>query len=981
MKKILSLLLTLSLISPLRFAYAQEPNANSYAAEYLKQMEGVTDQEKVREIRETILSREDIDMGVRIEIVKEVGEKHLANIEAEGNREIAWIRAEAAISAAIRLANYGCAAFVPAYKDPAKIAAVDSFAETILQGKARDAIVKIVDNGDWSGFAHVAADVGVGAAVGYVLDPQFLRPIIQNTPLKNGVLKISENPALREKIGLYTTKASDLYDDIYRNLQPKIGKMKGELADLYRKLNKAAGKEERASVNAAIAKMEQEIADLGEQVSKKQLEVGNLENVIEKLTYDFQQSAQAVADQLISQVDDAIQDLWAKKREFNGTSFEDLQNFVANQVGDMAVTVGESLLRIVDSATEKYVTEKMNAADREYDRNAARIENEYESGRIVLKGGVEESVYIDNTTGEIILTDDDKIPANILDSVFDTLPTEAQSAVAIAIDEFVKQTSSVEGSDGDENLGEKIGALVKEKLAEAYEKGEEWVENGGIRDLIKKEVDKLTEGKLSEADQQHILNMVDGICNANKDGGQSFIDSLGKDGVPVATTFAINALKKQISDALPTDQADVVNGMLDALGKSTNSAELKQNVLAELQKLIAEKIPFENSANVLNGVLDKIANNQAVDVLATIPELGKCIAIDELKAILAQHLDPEVAKKISDILEGVAKNGVQGGVDAALEEAYALIDKYAPGTASAEQLKKILGDTVAGKVTAVDINGAATAFVSDYAKQLIDKSGLPPEAADLAKTAIDGLAENGLNGLTDNIGDYIEGYVADKLGDDAGNAVGEVFDAVVTPGGDAWAEIVKQAPTIGKAIGQKVLANVEKVAVEQLTKWINQCPTLKKVLNALGITPAGVVKGVKNVLGVLWQNRGDFSKAITQLSKMAVGFLKEIAKNLINSLIQWGIKAIFNNLVKPAVNWAAELIARWSDSTDFSLLSKGLDYLRQQLNKVKSMETITIKTDPIPGKIVNWIESKVKKPQSNVGGGSTTVITGGTTVK
>lgn len=571
--------------------------------------------------------------------------------------------------------------------------------------------------------------------------------------------------------------------------------------------------------------------------------------------------------------------------------------------------------------------------------------------------------------------DPSNVAPNILNAAFDELPTESKGAIEIAIDAFVNQTSGLEGGD-DKGLGARIGDFVKQTVNDAIAKGEDWVQNGGIRDLLQKQVAKMTDGKLSAADQQHVQSMIDGLCNVNTDGGKSFVQSLGEDGVPVATSLAVNALKNQVSASLPADQADVINGLIDVLKDSSTSAELKQNAIALLQKEISEKVPYENSAKAINDILDKIANNQAVDTLESIKDLGKNIAVDALKDVLTKNIDPNVAAKINNILDGVAQGGVQGGIDAALQEVNALIDQHAPGADSAAQLKQLVADAVAGTATTADFKNTATAVVSDAAKALLDKSGLPPEIADLAKTAIDGLAENGLTGLTGNVGDYIEDYVASKLGDDAGKAVGEIFDAVVTPGKDAWGEVLKQAPTIGKAIGQKVLSEVEKVAADQINKWIAKCPTLKKIFDALGINGKGIVNGIKNVLGVLWNSKGDFSKAISTLSGMAVAGLRKMAINLVNSLLQWGLSVLFNNLIPKAVDWAAKVLKNWSDSVDNKLLKKGLDYLRKQVEKAKNTSSISIETGNVASNIVIWIESQIKKKRSGTGGGGP-VLQGG----
>ena len=985
MKKFISAAMMLSLLVVRQFSIAQSYIANDYAAEYLRQMEGVTDQAKVSEIRKSILSRDDIPIEQRTDIVKQIGDKHLQNIEEEGDRELAWIRTEAAISAAIRLANYGCAAFVPAYKDPAVISAVDSFAQAILDGKARDAIVKVIDNGDWSGINQVAASVGVGALLGYVLDPKVLGPVIQKTPIanlrnqaaqfgnkvKDGVLKISENSALREKISLYTTKASDLYDDVYRNLQPRIGEMKGELADLYRKLNRATSEEEKAAINATITQMEQEVADLGAQVAKKQLEINNVENVIEKLTYDFKQSAQSVADNLLGQVDNAIQTFVKKLKVFNGHSFEEVQDFVATQVGNLANTMTEAQLRIVDLATEFYVTEKMNAAEREYERNAAQIENDYGSGRVVLQGGVEENIYVDKSTGEVIQLDDNNQPANnLLNEAFKDDPAEPKDAQTLANEAFNKEIDKMLKGVEDQSLAQKIKDFVTGKIDEAIQKGEEWIENGGIRKTILEQVDKMLEGKVSSEDAQRIHSLVDTLCNVNKDGGESFCNTLGTDGKDLAVSLAVEALKKQLAGVLPEDAADMVNAMLDVLKENGTSEDYKKAVLGQIQDLITKYVPYENTANTLNDIIQNISNGNAIDAIDSIKDVGKNLGVDMLKDVISKNIDPEVAARINALLDGFAKDGVQGMSDAALKEIYDLIDQYAPGADSAQKLKDVIRGTLDGTVTGPDFANASTTIATDGLKKLINNSDLPQEVKDVANTAIDGLAENGIAGVTENVGNYIQDYVTDQLGKDAGNAVRDIYDAVVTPGVDAWDAVVKNAPTIGKAIGQKVLAWAENTVAAQINKLIAKYPKLKSVLDRLGINGAGIVQGVKNVLSVLW-NAPSLKDALTQLGTMAANFLKGIAGKLIDMALEYAVNWLVSNLVPKVVNWATSTLQKWADSASNPLVKKGLEWLAGQVKNCAKCANVKIKVSGPGDKVIKWADSKINARKNTA---TTTVI-------
>ena len=340
------------------------------------------------------------------------------------------------------------------------------------------------------------------------------------------------------------------------------------------------------------------------------------------------------------------------------------------------------------------------------------------------------------------------IPANILDAVFADDPAEPKDAQTLANEAFYKEVEKIvkDIADGDESLAQKIKDFVKGKIDEMIKKGEDWIENGGIRRTILEQVDKMVEGKVSPEDAQRIHNLVDTLCNVNKDGGESFLNTLGTDGKDLAVSLAIEALKKQLSDALPEDAADMVNALLDVLKENGTAEDYKKAVIGQLQDLITKYVPYENTANTLNNILQNIADGNAIDVMDSIKDVGKNLGIDLLKDAITKNLDPELAAKINALLDGFAANGIQGLTDEALAQINALIDKYAPGSDSAQKIKDIIKGTLNGTVTASDLKDAATSLAVDGAKKLINDSNLPQGVKDAANAAIDELAEDGISG-------------------------------------------------------------------------------------------------------------------------------------------------------------------------------------------------------------------------------------------
>lgn len=552
------------------------------------------------------------------------------------------------------------------------------------------------------------------------------------------------------------------------------------------------------------------------------------------------------------------------------------------------------------------------------------------------------------------------------------LPSETADASEVQRKANEQFDKTIEDAIEDKSLVEKIKEAVTKKIDEAIEKAEDWVEKGGIRDLIKKELNKLLKGKVSEDDKQRIINMADALCDVKDDGGEKFVKVLKTDGKDLAISLAVNEIKKQIASVLPEDEATLVNSMLDSLADGGNSQEIKQKILQNIKDYIKEKIPYENSVNALNGILDKVVNGQSVQVMDEIKNLGKAIGLDALKDAISKNLDPAVAAELNKLIDGYASGGLTGLTDAAMKEIESLVDQYAPGADSAQKIKAVLNGIRNGNVTIDDIKNAGNSILADGAKRLIDNSNLPQPIKDIANTAIDGLQEGGLTGLATNIEDYIHDYVEDALGSEAADAVTDVIDAVFTPGADPWEELISQAPVIGASIGKKVLATVEKYAAQQFDRLIAKYPVLGEICAALGINGESIVGAIKNVMGVIF-NADSIKDAISQLSQMAVTFLKDMAAKLIDWALGKVKEWINNQLIPKAIDWATQKLGQWADSAHNSLVKKGLQWLQKQVQNCKKCARISIKTEGVGAKVINKLDTMIK------GGGKSNTVIKGTT--
>lgn len=937
---------------------------------YVEEARNSKSSSDISAIRNVILADKTLSKEEKVRQLSKVGEIEIAKINAEAAVERNWIYAEAAVSAVIRGAN------LYLNKNPVSAGAIDSFAEEILQGHARGAIIKGCESGDWSGLEKVAQSVGAGAVFGAVTDLLGKIPIVKNTMQKvgdnvyNKVLKGFENnqaafKGIKDKLQTCANMESDMWYELKSSLEPQLGKVQSEMADVYRRIANAETESEKNAIRQLLTPMEEDAALLRNCIAQKEAEIKAAEGLYTSLESEFRRAANQATENQVGTLDRSLQNLITGLSVYL-PSGEKIDSISAD-FEKLCHLIDDGIVSVIDKATESIVSSSLDDMDAVYEREMQELLSS--DGATVLKGGVSETVYIDERTGEVIPFDDVDMPANILNEAFGNTIGDVADPQAIANETFGDVVKKILEGNEDETLGQQIGDFVKGKIAEAIQKGEDWVEDGGIRKTIEAELDKMLTGKVSESDKQRILNLADKLCNVKDDDGKSLVGALGTDGMDLARSLSVNQFKKQLGDALPADVVDMINPLLDVYAQKGMPDDYKKAILEDIKKLVEKTVPYENSAHKINDILQSISDGHELDAMDAIGDLGTTIGIDALKDVLTKNLDSEVAKRVNALLDGYLENGTQGVTDEALAQINVLIDQYAPGTASAQQLKDIVKSTISGKVTAGDLKNTATTIVTDGAKKLIDQSNLPDEVKQVAKTAIDGLAENGVAGLTENVQNYINDYVTDKLGKEAGDAAAKIFDSIVTPGQDPWETIVANAPKIAESVVRKALTKVEEAVTKKIDALIKRNPTLEKVFQMCGINGAGIVQGAKNVFSVLW-NASDLKDAVTKLADMAKNFLKQVAKNI----IKWGIDKILgwinNKLIPKALTWASDTLGKWANSTNNSLIRNGLLLLRQQVSNCKKCATIRIDSGKISGNVVNWIESKTK----NKGGATSTVI-------
>lgn len=375
---------------------------------------------------------------------------------------------------------------------------------------------------------------------------------------------------------------------------------------------------------------------------------------------------------------------------------------------------------------------------------------------------------------------------------------------------------------------------------------------------------------------------------------------------------AVDSLKYAITKNLEPQVADKINKIIDATVKGGLQGGLNEGIDQAVAQ-IEQYLPGKDSATAIGNTLKKAASGSltAADVQTTV----NVVAVDTLKYAIGQIFDQETAEKINKIINATVAGGLQGGVNAAIDQAVAEIEQYLPSKASATAIGDTLKKAASGSLTAADINDAVTTVGTDYVNSLLDKADMPGDVRKLAKEvatgAIDGIVDGAFSGglggavtglrdgVCDGLANYVEDRVSDVLGDQAGK---EVRDALVNvaKSSNPWTTLKTELK--GLAANKVVLDAAQKYAAGQLDNVIAKCPALSKVCQILGIDGNGIAQTVRNVFDVL-MNSG-ISDKMKALKSMAANGAILMIDNAANWATQW----LMSGLVPKAANWAEDLL-------------------------------------------------------------------------
>lgn len=342
--------------------------------------------------------------------------------------------------------------------------------------------------------------------------------------------------------------------------------------------------------------------------------------------------------------------------------------------------------------------------------------------------------------------------------------------------------------------------------------------------------------------------------------------------------------------------------------------------------------------------------------------------IATLKEAIEKALGKEAAERINAFIDEATEKGARALDEAARKAIDALIDKNAPGPKSAAALKDLLDGVIKGTAKAADFKRASTELVCDVTDRAIDKSGLDEASKKAAKEAVTHLRESGTTKFTEDARNFIKAYVSDKLGEEAGNAAGNIFDAFTSKDGDVWEALKKDGPVIAEKVGAQLITKFEGKIAAQIDKYVSKHPALKELFSATGLDGSKLVNGVKNIWGIFAGDDGTLAQKLAQKFEELGKRLAEELQTIAVNVLKWGLQkftAFLNNLANKALDQIIKWVGKLAGKTDNKLVKCALGWVCGQLESFKKKGTISTLTGKLSARVVNKVENKMKPQQSD----------------
>ena len=443
-------------------------------------------------------------------------------------------------------------------------------------------------------------------------------------------------------------------------------------------------------------------------------------------------------------------------------------------------------------------------------------------------------------------------------------------------------------------------------------------------------------------------------------------NDLGK-ALDSGTQAVIDELQAALEGAYPADVAEEIAGLVsDAIAGGADKLDEYRDKLADL-------LPGEGAVDALDKLIDKLGSGDLGGLADVVEKFGEAAAqaagdlgkglsdaldagaqavIDEIRDALGWSLPSDVADEIA----GLIADAIEGGKDK-LDEYREKLGDLLPGDSAKDALDALfeqLGGDLGGLADAVADLGkkAAVDYLTGVLVDLGVADGLPLEdiekavealvdnAYDAGKSIVDALQQAVEEGL------FGEGGLADildKLGIDLSQiSVDGLIDALEEAVSDAWETIT----TVG-------LQKLEEFAADQLDKWISSNPAIQEVFKSLGIDGESIIKGLKEIGGILSDN----------------GSLEET----FGKLVSWAQNKLCN-MAQSALKYGLDKLASWLSDIAHKWVSKAVDWL---MGKFAELFGVTVPTDAIQAfqaKLDQLAGQGIKKAMDYAQGAGTSII-------
>ena len=457
-------------------------------------------------------------------------------------------------------------------------------------------------------------------------------------------------------------------------------------------------------------------------------------------------------------------------------------------------------------------------------------------------------------------------------------------------------------------------------------------EDSGVSYLLA-EIQNIALGKLDRSIEKRLTRLIDKVewqesQSALKEALAMVKAGKGEDinFSAITETVMLDAVRDTVSKNMGSAEAAAVNSAITALVKEGVDGAL-DSMQATVNGLIDKYGKGEESQAALKKAVSQLRSGKVKDI--DWKNLSQTMALDSLCSVIDKNMGKTEAGYLKDAIREYVKNGKEGLSQSALNSINDQINRYIKGEDAQNAMKAAVSSIFDGKISDVDFidlgSKVAVGGISDW----IDRQDWSQEEKDNAKKALNGFAEDGIDGLTEAGKEILKEKLTEKIG--AEKAAALIGEAENFFGGKEvdWGTVANAAVSI-------VASNLQRAISKQLDKLAEKYPALAGVFEALK-------KGVANAFAILCDKDMSLKDKITALTKLAKELLKELCNELKKFVMEklQALLQVFTDLAKKLIDMINEIIKTLKELF-VEIKSKINEFVKNLNSLIKSLkDTVT----------------------------------------